>query len=165
MKALYFFTLISCFALWRIKAAGIEFTNNYHKPDDAATQIAGTNGLMLHLKATTKYAYIISDEIEPTTTAKEWYITLICTTTAVDFGPILGTIPGGPYATGVNPLIGQTTNPFSDFLSLYYPYVPKLAATFNPTIATLGKTYRYTVTSFTDSEYFEFTIRGKLLFC
>lgn len=158
MKTLYLLALISCVS------AQINFNTNFNKPSTTATLTTGTNGVIVDLKATTKYAYIISDPIVPSTTAQDFYITLLCANTAVDFGPTLGTISSSTYAsTGVNPLIGQPTNPFTDYLSLYYPYVPQKAATYDPTIATLGKTYRYTVISYDDSNYYEFKIRGKLL--
>lgn len=154
---------VSCFALLSLNVfAGLTFTETNQFPAGKTTITTGTNGIILNLKPGTgnKFAYIYSDQIPISNTPTEFYVTLLCTNTAADFGINVGDTAN--LQAGLNSLVwGSNTEPKTDTTNMYYPYSIIKGNSANAYIPDIGETIRYTLTSYSGSSYFELKIRGK----
>lgn len=146
----------------------LTFTNGYKKVGASGTGTATTssNGILLHLQPTVNAGMILSDALSIMTTPLEFYVTLIGTTTAVDFGLQQGTLTSDFFSgqdssyslIGDNGLAGK-----QDFQSLMYPGSITGTTTSSPYIPDLNQVIKFTLTKYSSSNYFKVEIQGTSL--
>ncbi len=143
----------------------LTFTNGYKKVGTSGTGTATTssNGILLHLQPTVDAGMILSDALSITTTPLEFYVTLIGTTTAVDFGLQQGTLTSDFFSgkDSTYSLIGNNGRAGKqDFQSLMYPGSITGTTTSSPYIPSLNQVIKFTLTKYSSSNYFKVEIQG-----
>ena len=154
----YFVLLLSA----GIVNAQMTFNNNFQVPAGAAgTVTTASNGIILSLEPNQNFGYIGSDPIVGTTTPTDYYVTLICTNTAVDYGFV-----SGSSSSYTQRLVGTSSQSggYGDLYSIQYPGAIVGTYTNDPYTPTLGQTLRFTLTKYDGSNYYEIIVRG-IPFC
>jgi len=146
----------------------LTFSNGYKKigSSGAGSATTASNGILLHLKPSVDAGMILSDALSITTTPLVFYVTLIGTTTAVDFGIQQGTLTSDFYSgqDSSHSLIGDKgVGGKKDFQSLQYPGTITGTKTSSPYIPTLGQVIQFTLTKYSSSNYYKVEIQGIFL--
>jgi hypothetical protein len=170
MKSTYLFFIFTCL-LWQnqvLVSAQLSFSQLYMNPtSNGGTVTTASNGILVNVNpGSYGYGFILSDIIPITTTPTEFYVTVVCTNTVVDYD--LTIAPSNPTIDFVvqaafGPLIGQNTDGgYSDMFNLYYPARVESSTTSVSYIPALGEPVRFTLTAYSGSTYYELKIRGKI---
>ena len=139
------------------------FSNPTQYPTNSvATVTSASNGYVITLSPTSSqpFGHIVSDQLTFSNTPSNFYVTLICTNTAVDFGLQATWDVQNGNRNGAF-LGNNVPSSFSDMASLQYPSKLTGTATADPGVPSLGQVIKYTLTTYSQGPCLEIGNIGK----